>query len=298
MFTAFNLDWDNENSRFNGRRLDALFDSKELSEFSKWKKELEEENYQFIIDIRNYIIEAEESNSKLRLDGDLLKGDCFPLVDTDIFLSHSHADFETALKIKYLLEKRLGLKVFVDSTIWKYVDTLLKTIDNEYCGYEDKETGKFLYDYKKRNQTTAIAHLMLTTGLSEMMFNADAVFFLNTKHSTLKDSIKNDDFHVATASPWIYYELMMARLFSSDYRRLPKYRALDEGYSLLQVDLSADISQMEKCSWDQFYTWMREVDSKLLSPEVPTGEIKDKNRRHSIITKLYDILLDDKYPIR
>lgn len=60
-----------------------------------------------------------------------IEDDWFPTVDADVFISHSHKDEPWVLAFAgYLLS--LGLKPFVDFTIWGYADDLIKKIDDRY----------------------------------------------------------------------------------------------------------------------------------------------------------------------
>ena len=55
----------------------------------------------------------------------------FPIIECDIFLSHSHKDKSQALALAGLLYEKFGLKTFIDSTIWGLSDKLLKIIDDD-----------------------------------------------------------------------------------------------------------------------------------------------------------------------
>ncbi len=52
------------------------------------------------------------------------------LKDAKVFLSHSHADKNKALKVKSYLESETNHRVFIDSLFWDYKNNVLKEIKN------------------------------------------------------------------------------------------------------------------------------------------------------------------------
>ncbi len=52
------------------------------------------------------------------------------LKDAKVFLSHSHADKNKALKVKNYLESETNHRVFIDSLFWDYKNNVLKEIKN------------------------------------------------------------------------------------------------------------------------------------------------------------------------
>ena len=85
------------------------------------------------------------------LNGTQLQESWFPLVEADLFLSHSHRDETLALALSGWLYDELGIKAFIDSSIWGNANDLLKMVDEQYC---IASTG--FYDYTMRNQSTAL----------------------------------------------------------------------------------------------------------------------------------------------
>lgn len=158
------------------------------------------------------------SNGKL--DGTKLSETWFPQISADIFISHSHKDFDTALDLAGWLYDKLGIVCFIDSCVWGYADDLLEAIDNKYCKNSDGS-----YNYKTRNFSTAHVHMMLTVALSRMINNCECLFFLNTPNSILPDNSVKDK----TLSPWIYTERSMISLIKE---RLPsEHRVVHENFS-------------------------------------------------------------------
>ena len=147
------------------------------------------------------------------LDGSKLQSNWFPLLDTDIFISHSHSDKKKAIALSGWLSENFGLKTFIDSCIWGYADDLLKIIDDDYCLNKGGQT----YSYEKRNYSTSHVHMMLSTALTMMIDKAECLFFLNTPNS-----IKTLETINKTKSPWIYSEIAISQLIRK--KKLREYR--------------------------------------------------------------------------
>lgn len=174
------------------------------------------------------------------INGTLLQNNWFPVLGKfDVFLSHYHDDKDLAIGLTGFLKTKLGLNVFIDSYLWGYSNNLLRLIDETYCINSDKT----LFDYEKRNYSTSHVHMMLSTALSNMINECEAVFFLNSSKET---SIEKDIHDQRTISPWIYHELVTSDLIKvrpiSDYRsqsHFLEHRAYDvanESYSSLHIE--------------------------------------------------------------
>lgn len=191
------------------------------------------------------------------LSASLISREWFPDVEADIFLSHAHKDEEMAIKLAYMLKQRFGLKVFVDSMVWRNCNDLLKLLDNEYAPYQDKATGKWHYDYNTRNQTTAHVHMLLATALQKMMDRCECTFFLNTPRSLSNDSVTD-----STYSPWIYFELLQTNIL----RRVAPEQvgAVTESFSnyitdsVPQIRYDVDLSNMTKLNSSAIREWYNE----------------------------------------
>lgn len=128
------------------------------------------------------------------IDADELKSDWFPMVKSDVFLSHSHKDIELAKKIAHLLGE-LHLRTFIDSEVWGYSDDLIKQIEEQYYPY-----GAF----QVHDKIVAHVNIMLASALTKMLNNTEGVIFLNTPNSIAPTGYSNAN---KTDSPWIYHEL-------------------------------------------------------------------------------------------
>ena len=133
------------------------------------------------------------------LDADKIQSDWFPNIKTDVFISHSHADEKLAIAFAGWLNEKFGLRSFIDSCLWGYCDKLLRTIDNNFCENIDGKT----YNYKSRNASTSVVHMILMNALTKMMDKTECLMFLNTPNSIVfKNSITSK-----TYSPWIFGEI-------------------------------------------------------------------------------------------
>ncbi|GAA8777049.1 toll/interleukin-1 receptor domain-containing protein [Helicobacter pylori] len=111
------------------------------------------------------------------------------LKSAQVFLSHSHADKNKALKVKNYLESRTKHKVFVDSLFWDYKDNVL----NELAKYDDTSKIKDAFT------------LILRESLQDMIEKYPYFVFLQSNNS-----VSNQGLSRTTYSAWIYEELKIA----------------------------------------------------------------------------------------
>lgn len=151
------------------------------------------------------------------LDGSKLINEWFPIVKSDVFISHSHKDEELAICLGAWLYQRFGITSFIDSTVWGYSNDLLESLDKKYC-YNSQTNS---YNYEKRNLTTSHVHMMLSTALNNMINNTECLFFLNTPNSiTIGEDLEKKD--TTTYSPWIFSELSTAMIVEKKHPRMEK----------------------------------------------------------------------------
>ncbi len=113
-----------------------------------------------------------------------------------MFLSHSHADKNKALKVKNYLEEDLDAEcVFIDSLFWDYKDDVL----NELEKYDD--TSKIEDAFT----------LILRESLEDMIEKCPYFVFLQSNNS-----VSNQGLSRITYSAWIYEELKIANTFIAD----------------------------------------------------------------------------------
>ena len=171
------------------------------------------------------------------LDQELIEMEWFPEIDAHVFLSHSHSDLDFVISFAGWLYEEFGIKAFIDSTVWGSADGLLKQIDEKYCvssQYDDGSTET--YSYQLRNKSTSNIHMILYTALMKMNDNTECLMFINTP-SSLKwsDMISTKQ---ATASPWIYGEILASKLIR--FKPLSEHRAYLMDSVMEQFDESTD----------------------------------------------------------
>lgn len=152
--------------------------------------------------LKNYIVSD-------IVDGSKIQGDYFPLINADIFISHSHDDKDLAQALAGWINYTFGLKCFIDSDVWGYVDNLLEELNTKYSNRRKRTTGGYLYDYRSSNKVSQHVNIMLLVALQKMIDNTEAVFLLNTGNSIKIADGKNIDL---TYSPWIYSEIVCTQI--------------------------------------------------------------------------------------
>lgn len=153
------------------------------------------------------------------LSKEKIEAEWFPDFKANVFLSHSHKDEELVIAFAGWLHELFGITAFIDSCVWGYSEELLKIIDDMFCVSKRNSDGNITYDYQKRNQSTAHVHMILNTALMKMIDSTECLMFVNTPNSILLDNVIDG---TATASPWIYSELLTSRLIR--HRKLSEYR--------------------------------------------------------------------------
>lgn len=169
------------------------------------------------------------------IDGEKLQNFVFPTDNYDIFISHSHDDLEIAKQFAAWLKEKYEYSVFLDSFVWNSADGLLQEIDNLYCKQRND-----LYNYRKRNYSTAHIHTMLSMSIMEIIKNSSAGIFINSPHSINLRNLSNNN-RAKTLSPWIYQEIMFMRQFANKTpsTRMFSCENLNEG---LQIARTVDLS--------------------------------------------------------
>ena len=168
------------------------------------------------------------------IDGEKLRNFVFPTDNYDVFISHSHNDLEIAKFAAWLKEKH-GYSVFLDSFVWNSADGLLREIDNLYC---KQRNG--LYNYHRRNYSTAHIHTMLSMSIMEIIKRSKVGMLIDSHHSINLERLRNSN-QVKTLSPWIFQEILFMRQFANQKSstRMFSSENLNEG---LQIAHTVDLS--------------------------------------------------------
>ncbi|GAA8222965.1 toll/interleukin-1 receptor domain-containing protein [Helicobacter pylori] len=145
--------------------------------------------------IYELIEDAKHPNDDIILNHNKIKEAFFSpfkpqLKSAQVFLSHSHADKNKALKVKNYLEEDLDAEcVFIDSLFWDYKDDVL----NELEKYDDTSKIKDAFT------------LILRESLQDMIEKCPYFVFLQSNNS-----VSNQGLSCTTYSAWIHEELKIA----------------------------------------------------------------------------------------
>ncbi|UOS48066.1 toll/interleukin-1 receptor domain-containing protein [Helicobacter pylori] len=144
--------------------------------------------------IYNLIEGAKHSNDGIILNHNKIKEAFFSpfkpqLKSAQVFLSHSHADKNKALKVKNYLESETNHRVFIDSLFWDYKDDVL----NKLAKYDN--TSKIEDAFT----------LILRESLQNMIEKCPYFVFLQSNNS-----VSNQGLSRTTYSAWVYEELKIA----------------------------------------------------------------------------------------
>ncbi len=145
--------------------------------------------------IYKLIKDAKHSNDGIILNHNKIKEAFFSpfkpqLKDAQVFLSHSHADKNKALKVKNYLESETNHRVFIDSLFWDYKNNVLKEIKKHHIDVSKIEDA---------------FTLILRESLQDMIEKCPYFVFLQSNNS-----VSNQGLSRTTYSAWIYEELKIA----------------------------------------------------------------------------------------
>ncbi|WP_219025558.1 toll/interleukin-1 receptor domain-containing protein [Helicobacter pylori] len=120
------------------------------------------------------------------------------LKNAQVFLSHSHADKNKALKVKNYLESEINRRVrrvFIDSLFWDYKDNVLNELEK----------------YDNTSKTKDAFTLILRESLQDMIEKCPYFVFLQSNNS-----VSNQGLSHTTYSAWVYEELKIANGLIAD----------------------------------------------------------------------------------
>ncbi|GAA9573150.1 toll/interleukin-1 receptor domain-containing protein [Helicobacter pylori] len=145
--------------------------------------------------IDKLIKNAQYSNDDIILNHNKIKKAFFgpfkpQLKDAQVFLSHSHADKNKALKVKNYLESETNHRVFIDSLFWDYKNNVLKEIKKHHIDVSKIEDA---------------FTLILRESLQDMIEKCPYFVFLQSNNS-----VSNQGLSHTTYSAWVYEELKIA----------------------------------------------------------------------------------------
>lgn len=152
-----------------------------------------------------------------------------------IFISHSHKNENTAIRLAGYLLKEFGILSFVDSCVWENMDDLIEILDD-------------LVDDHDLN--SSYVHLMLASALMEMIDNCECMFFLNTR-SSVKENGK-------TESPWLYFELNTVNVIRKKSGIVLPHA--EDGYYTESMEFTPKMNQMKKIDENILRKWKNKCD--------------------------------------
>ena len=234
MFTGYNLKlnrtfFDNCKLRFD--EYEKIGKEHLLNKISKYRNDLE-----------SYIHRGTISGSELQ-------NDCFPIIDANIFISHSHNDTKLANALAGWIHDEFGLKVFIDSNVWGYSTELLDDINSMYSTNSKDGFCDFTYNYDDCCKVSQHVNMMLSVALQKMIDNVECVILLNTNNSI--DVFDDQNKKLSTTySPWIYSEITCTQIIRKKpllyYREYTERSHINEGatfgYLLSELKIKYDIS--------------------------------------------------------
>lgn len=234
MFTGYNLKIKKE-----------FFSDKQLS-FCDYRRigeqHLSKQIYEYKNNLNKYI-------HKGTINGSELQDDNFPIINADIFISHSHDDEGLANALAGWIHSEFGLKVFIDSNVWNYSQELLEDINSKYSNKRKNEDGGIIFDYEAGNYASQHVNIMLSVALQKMIDKVECVMLLNTDKSITVFDDTNKKMN-STYSPWIYSEIVCTQIVRKKpllyYRKYDALYHADEGvkleYAMSKLQISYNIS--------------------------------------------------------
>ncbi len=181
--------------------------------------------------------------SKNELGVEEIMNDWFPQLEAQVFLSHSHKDEREVLALAGWLKEEAGIAAFIDSCVWGYYEDLIIKLSQKY---PDACSVTLI------NQVRLHVYTMLQSALLKMIDNTECLMFYNTPNSIIRDELITGN--PATYSPWIYSELLSARVLrrkSPDEHR-NEFCHSDIGYKMqypVKLDNLVKIDNKDMKAW-------------------------------------------------
>lgn len=199
------------------------------------------------------------------MSGSEIQNNCFPEVDADIFISHSHNDKDLANALAGWLSAKFGLKVFIDSNVWEYSNNLLNKINDKYSNKKINQNGEFLYDYRSCNYVSQHVNIMLSTALQKMIDKVECIILLNTDNSISVFDNHNNTIN-QTYSPWIYSEILSTQIirkkplfYYREYRNneiRAAFESSSDNYFAFQITYDVSLEHLVKLNGIDLQRWL------------------------------------------
>ena len=161
------------------------------------------------------------------VDGDIIQNLWFPTSDQyDCFISHSKKDEKIAKHVAAEIEAKTNYKCFIDSQVWNRYEELEEALKNEFPNSDEISIKTNVY-------------MLLTEALFRVIVTSKCFLFLETNNSIIKESGK------MTYSPWLFFELSVAKQLKDLSNKHMKKTALTESKNYLKMGLKAFIDEFE-----------------------------------------------------
>lgn len=215
----------------------------------------------------------------------------FPESGCHIFISHSHADKNIAISLANQLYRNFGIKSFIDSEFWGFVDDAILEINKEHSKITE---GSDILEYSKSMKVASNFYLMLSNALTDGIYESDSFFFINTDNA-LPIEGNEDDSNDGTLSPWIYTELNYTSTVSlSPHKRRPeKYDLLEQVLGLEKINKGREDTYGFQTVYRPKRSHMKKVDlDSLINTVYSKPESEDKITDKGIFNSLDEIYND------
>lgn len=244
------------------------------------RKQLENQKNNYSKSLKDFVI-----NGKT-IDGTGLQDTCFPQVEADIFLSHSHKDEKLALALAGWIYTTFKLTTFIDSVVWRFSDEIRAELNNTYSDMREKEGGK-LYSHEKCNKVGQHVDMMLNVALHTMIDKTEALFLLNTDNAIPTFGVEALE---VTYSPWLYSEIVCSniirkivpqRILDKKRNTMGSYKYNEGNTQVLNVSYKIDTSGLIELTENGLKEWAEKC-------EKPENNLYDSKKGNYPLDVLYE----------
>ena len=247
MYIGFNLQLNEDAGIFSDKVDYEMFKEKGEMHLTKQTKNLGK-------DLETYVKDDE-------IDGTRIQNEWFPLIEADVFISHSGKDDELANALAGWLNETFKLKCFIDKNVWGYSKTLLEQMNSSLSDKRKNGNSGYLYNYESCNQVAQHVNMMLSVALQKMIDRSEAVIFLNIENAI---KIHDEDCMEKTYSPWIYSEIISTQLIRKkpllEYRKSNLSFDVNESALILEhsdIAYNVSLNHLMSLSEDDLQRWSK-----------------------------------------
>ena len=247
MYIGFNLQLNEDAGIFSDKVDYEMFKEKGEMHLTNQTKNLGK-------DLETYVKDDE-------IDGTKIQNERFPLIEADVFISHSGKDDELANALAGWLNETFKLKCFIDKNVWGYSKTLLEQMNSSLSDKRKNGNSGYLYNHESCNQVAQHVNMMLSVALQKMIDRSETVIFLNTENAI---KIHGEDCMEKTYSPWIYSEIISTQLIRKkpllEYRKSNLSFDVNESALILEhsdIAYNVSLNHLMSLSEDDLQRWSK-----------------------------------------